>query len=66
MKERCPVFDVECGYMSSCYTIREERCIESMDRAGKKVPPEDATRQEKEAWMTKLIRKKRLKSERKK
>jgi len=32
MKDRCNKFKVDCGYMSSCYFIRPERCIESMEQ----------------------------------
>jgi len=62
MKEQCPIFDVECGYISTCYTIREERCMESMSRDKKwvdKLPPEVATPEEKEKWMDELLREKR-------
>jgi len=40
MKEKCPVFKVECKYISSCYTIRPERCIESFEKEGKPIPEE--------------------------
>jgi len=40
MKEICPIFKVDCGYMSSCYTIRPERCVESLKKAGKPIPEE--------------------------
>ena len=64
MKEQCPVFDVECGYISTCYRIREERCLESMRRAGvEDLPPEDATIEEKELWMSELLRDIRLNEE---
>ena len=67
MKEQCPIFDVECGYISTCYNIREERCLESMRRAGVEgLPPEDATLKEKELWMTELLREIRLNEEGKK
>ena len=34
VKEKCTKFNIECGYASSCYFIRPERCIESMAKAG--------------------------------
>ena len=64
MKEQCPIFDVECGYISTCHNIREERCLESMRRAGVEgLLPEDATLKEKELWMTQLLREIRLNEE---
>ena len=64
-KEQCPVFDLECGYISSCYRVREERCIESMskDEEWKDKVPEDATPEEKEAWMAKVLKEERKKKE---
>jgi hypothetical protein len=35
MKERCFVFNIDCGYTSTCYLIRPERCIESMSKTDK-------------------------------
>jgi len=64
MKEQCTVFDVECGYISTCYRIREERCLESMRKAGiENLPAEDATTKEKEIWMTGVLREIRLNDE---
>jgi len=66
MKEKCPVFDIECGYISTCYNIREDRCLESMRSAGvEDLPPEDATWREKEVWMTGILKEKREKNEKK-
>ena len=67
MKEQCPIFDIECVYISTCYKIREERCLESMRKVGlEDIPSDEDTSEEISVWMTNLLREKRLKSEKKK